>query len=72
MIFEFWIPYPNKSRQISEVPQVIGFIDCYEAITSDDRPYRNSLDPLKALMLIKKDVEAGKFDKKTFEKFTIN
>jgi putative nucleotidyltransferase with HDIG domain len=61
--------YPNKSRQITEVSQIIGFIDCYEAITTDDRPYRNSLDPLKALMLIKKDVEAGKFDKNIFEKF---
>jgi HD-GYP domain-containing protein (c-di-GMP phosphodiesterase class II) len=61
--------YPNQLRQISEVSQIIGFIDCYEAITSDDRPYRNSLDPLKALMLIKKDVVAGKFDTKIFEKF---
>ena len=61
--------YPNQLRQISEVSQIIGFIDCYEAITSDDRPYRNSLDPLKALMLIKKDVETGKFDKNIFEKF---
>jgi putative nucleotidyltransferase with HDIG domain len=61
--------YPNQLRQVSEVSQIIGFIDCYEALTSDDRPYRNSLDPLKALMLIKKDVEAGKFDKNIFEKF---
>ena len=61
--------YPNQLRQISEVAQIIGFIDCYEALTSDDRPYRNSLEPLKALMLIKKDVEAGKSDKNIFEKF---
>jgi HD-GYP domain-containing protein (c-di-GMP phosphodiesterase class II) len=61
--------YPNKLTQISEVSQVIGFIDCYEALTNDDRPYRSAMDPLKALRLIKKDVEAGKFDKKIFEKF---
>ena len=61
--------YPNGLRQLSEVSQIIGFIDCYEALTSDDRPYRNSLEPLKALMLIKKDVEAGKFKKSIFEKF---
>jgi putative nucleotidyltransferase with HDIG domain len=61
--------YPNQLRQLSEVSQIISFIDCYEALTSDDRPYRNSLDPLKALMLIKEDVEAGKFDKNIFEKF---
>jgi len=51
------------------VSQIIGFIDCYESLTSDDRLYRNSLGPLKALMLIKKDVEAGKFDKNIFQKF---
>ena len=61
--------YPNGLRQLSEVSQIIGFIDCYEALTSDDRPYRSSLEPLKALMLIKKDVEAGKFKKNIFEKF---
>ena len=61
--------YPNHLTQISEISQVIGFIDCYEALTNDDRPYRSAMEPLKALMLIKKDVEAGKFDKKIFEKF---
>jgi len=61
--------YPNGLTQTSEVSQIIGFIDCYEALTNDDRPYRSAMDPLKALKLIKKDVEAGKFDKKLFEKF---
>ncbi len=61
--------YPNHSTQLSEMSQIIGFIDCYEALTNDDRPYRSAMDPLKALMLIRKDVEAGKFDKKIFEKF---
>ena len=61
--------YPNKTRQLTELSKIIGFIDCYEALTSDDRPYRNSLEPLKALMFIKKEVEVGKFDKKIFEKF---
>lgn len=61
--------YPNRLTQISEAAQIIGFIDCYEALTNDDRPYRSALDPLKALKLIKKDVEAGKFSKKIFEKF---
>jgi len=61
--------YPNRLTQISEVAQVIGFIDCYEALTNDDRPYRSSMDPLKALNLIKNDVEAGKFKRNVFEKF---
>jgi len=62
--------YPNGLTRTSEVSQIIGFIDCYEALTNDDRPYRSAMDPLKALKLIKKDVEAGKFDKNIFEKFT--
>jgi len=61
--------YPNQLTQIQEMSKIIGFIDCYEALTNDDRPYRSAMDPLKALMLIKKDVEAGKFDKRIFEKF---
>ena len=62
--------YPNRLTQIPEVSQIIGFIDCYEALTNDDRPYRSAMDSFKALTLIKKDVEAGKFDKNIFEKFT--
>lgn len=62
--------YPNRLTQIPEVSQVIGFIDCYEALTNDDRPYRSAMDSFKALTLIKKDVEAGKFNKNIFEKFT--
>jgi len=62
--------YPNGLTRISEASHIIGFIDCYEALTNDDRPYRSAMDPLIALKLIKKDVEAGKFDKIIFEKFT--
>jgi len=62
--------YPNRLTQIPEVSQIIGFIDCYEALTNDDRPYRSAMDSFKALTLIKKDVEAGMFDKNIFEKFT--
>jgi HD-GYP domain-containing protein (c-di-GMP phosphodiesterase class II) len=61
--------YPNRTKQISEAAQIIGLIDCYEALTNDDRPYRSAMDPLKALELLKKDVEAGKFDKDIFGKF---
>jgi len=61
--------YPNQLTRTPEASQIIAFIDCYEALTNDDRPYRSAMDPLKALKLIKKDVEAGKFDKKIFEKF---
>jgi HD-GYP domain-containing protein (c-di-GMP phosphodiesterase class II) len=54
---------------MSEISQIIGIIDCYEALTNDDRPYRSAMRPYDALGIIKKDVIAGKFQKSIFEKF---
>ena len=61
--------YPKGIRHISFVGQLLGIIDCYEALTNEDRPYRRAKSPLDTLKLIKTDVEAGKFDRKIFEKF---
>ena len=61
--------YPYGRKKISKFSQLIGFIDCYEALTNDDRPYRSAMDPFKALSLIRKDVESGKFNRKIFEQF---
>jgi putative nucleotidyltransferase with HDIG domain len=61
--------YPSRSTRISRMAQIVGMIDCYEALTNDDRPYRDASDPLKALTIIKDDVEAHKFNRKIFEKF---
>jgi len=61
--------YPHGIKNVSLTGRIIGIIDCYEAITNDDRPYRSALDPLIALSIIKKDVQKGKFDLNIFEKF---
>ena len=61
--------YPRGISRISKIPQIVGIIDCYEALTNDDRPYRSAMDPLKALTIIKDDVVAGKFNRRIFEKF---
>ncbi|MDY6879042.1 MAG: HD domain-containing phosphohydrolase [Desulfatiglans sp.] len=61
--------YPHGRKDPSSFSQIIGFIDCYEALTNDDRPYRSSADPFKALSLIRREVEAGKFDRTIFEQF---
>ena len=61
--------YPHGITSIKETAQIIGFIDCYEALTNDDRPYRNAMSPFKTLTLIKQDVESDKFSRKLFEKF---
>ena len=61
--------YPRGIRHISFAGQLLGIIDCYEALTNEERPYRRAKSPLDTLKLIKQDVEAGKFDHKIFEKF---
>lgn len=61
--------YPRGIKHISFVGQLLGIIDCYEALTNEERPYRRAKSPLDTLKLIKQDVEAGKFDRKIFEKF---
>lgn len=61
--------YPKGTKDISYMGQVLAIIDCYEAITNDDRPYRTALSPLNALELLKKDVDQGKLDRKIFKDF---
>lgn len=61
--------YPNKLKCITKTAQIVGLIDCYESLTMDDRPYRSALESFKALNLLKNEVEAGKFNRKIFEKF---
>ena len=61
--------YPHGKKQISEAAQIIAIIDCYEALTNNERPYRSAMIPIDTLTLIKDDVAAGKFNKNIFEKF---
>lgn len=61
--------YPRGIRRVSFAGQLIGIIDCYEALTNEERPYRRAQDPLDTLKIIKEDVERGKFSRRIFEKF---
>jgi HD-GYP domain-containing protein (c-di-GMP phosphodiesterase class II) len=61
--------YPKGTRNISYVGQLLGIIDCYEALTNEDRPYRRAREPLETLKFLKDDVQAGKFNRDIFEKF---
>ncbi|MBF0496785.1 MAG: HD domain-containing protein [Deltaproteobacteria bacterium] len=54
--------YPRKLTELSPAGQLIGLLDCYEALTTDKRPYRSAATPLEALDILLKDVKAGKFD----------
>jgi HD-GYP domain-containing protein (c-di-GMP phosphodiesterase class II) len=61
--------YPKGTRNISYIGQLLGIIDCYEALTNEDRPYRRARQPLETLKFLKNDVETGKFSRDIFEKF---
>ncbi len=61
--------YPHGQKEISEIGQILAIIDSYEAITNDDRMYRNSMEPLEALNVLKVEVDKGRLNRKYFEDF---
>lgn len=61
--------YPNRIRDISLAGRIIGIIDCYEALTGDERPYRRAKMPLDTLAILKSEVITGKLDKDIFTAF---
>ncbi|MCD6225161.1 MAG: HD domain-containing protein [Deltaproteobacteria bacterium] len=61
--------YPGGITDISYVGKLIAIIDCYEALTNEDRPYRRAKQPLDTLGLIKEDIKTGKLDEKIFKQF---
>jgi putative nucleotidyltransferase with HDIG domain len=62
--------YPNGKHNISSQAKIIGVIDCYEALTTDDRPYREAMGPFDTLDdIIGREVRAGKFDKDIYVEF---
>ncbi|MBF0476525.1 MAG: HD domain-containing protein [Deltaproteobacteria bacterium] len=54
--------YPRKLTEFSLAGQLIGLLDCYEALTTDKRPYRSAATPSEALEILTQDVKVGKFD----------
>jgi putative nucleotidyltransferase with HDIG domain len=62
--------YPDRKANISEFAQIVGIVDCYEALTNDERVYRKAVDPLDALKTIQTEiVDAGKFSRSIFKDF---
>ena len=62
-------PAGLKDEKISEYGQIIGIVDCYEALTDDSRTYRSAMKPIEALELIKSDTDEGKYNRTHFESF---
>jgi putative nucleotidyltransferase with HDIG domain len=50
--------YPDQKTDISEFAQIVAIIDCYEALTNDERVYRRAADPLSALKTIQTEIVA--------------
>ncbi len=61
--------YPRGITDISYIGRLLAIIDCYEALTNEDRPYRRAKQPLDTLGLIKNDIKTGKLDEKIFKQF---
>lgn len=62
--------YPDDTPgPMSEIGRIISIVDTYEALTNDDRPYRNAMRPIEALKLIKEDVDTGRYDREIFRNF---
>ncbi len=60
--------YPLGITDISDDGQILGLIDCYEALTNEDRLYRRAKKPYDTLQLLKEEIEGGKFSWKYFQK----
>ncbi len=61
--------YPYGITEISFAGRLIGIIDCYEALTGDERSYRRAKPPLDTLNLLKSEVQSGKLDQQIFSEF---
>lgn len=64
--------YPFGAKSFCWPAEVIGFIDCFEAITCHERPYRAALRPFPALWKIRKELFSGKFNNDVFRQFVLN
>ncbi|MCG8636225.1 MAG: HD domain-containing protein [Desulfobacterales bacterium] len=62
--------YPNGTNILCRESQLIGFIDCYEALTYHEKAFRKAKKPFDTLKLIKNEVIAGKFSPRIFKEFT--
>ena len=61
---------PLNKRDISQAAQIIGLIDCYEALTNDDRPYRSAMGGFQTLdQILKQEVRNGKFSAEIYSQF---
>ncbi|MBF0303060.1 MAG: HD domain-containing protein [Desulfamplus sp.] len=58
--------YPKGMTDISDAAHLIGLIDSYEYMAYRDKKFRRAQKPFGAMQILKKDVMAGKYNKKMF------
>jgi HD-GYP domain-containing protein (c-di-GMP phosphodiesterase class II) len=63
--------YPDhmRGKQISLESRILAVIDIFEALVSQDRPYKPPLSPEKALALVRAEADAGKLDAEVVDFF---
>ena len=63
--------YPNRITQQDILPQtrIMTICDIYDALIANDRPYKESMSPERALDIISAQVKAGQLDANYFEIF---
>lgn len=61
--------YPYGITNISDVGQIMSIVDIYEAVTNDDRPYRDAMEPIHALQILRDEQKKHRINKEYFEKF---
>lgn len=62
--------YPEGKNRISSYGQLIGLIDCYEALTYHSKSFRKKKKPYDTLNIIKQEVVEKKFSKDIYKRFT--
>ena len=60
--------YPEKKGEISDIAQLLGIVDCYEALTAC-RPYKDTKILSSALKMLRENVDEGKLNKHIFKDF---
>jgi HD-GYP domain-containing protein (c-di-GMP phosphodiesterase class II) len=64
--------YPRRLQGAKQIPiqtRMMTIVDIYDALTAADRPYKNRLEPQRALDIISYEVKDGQLDGGLFEIF---
>ena len=66
--------YPRHLRS-DDIPwetRLLTIIDVYDALTAEDRPYKPSMPPEKAFLILREMAENGKIDRDILESFYVS